>query len=98
MGGQQYAGPKITAIGDEGLAAVDDEVVAVTRVGGGRAAGIASGARFGQQEAADDFASVQRRKPFFLLLLSTEGIDRTAGKGSMSRNQHATGAAGLRDL
>src|SRR6185369_8587532 len=34
-GGQQHAGAEIAAVGDEGLAAVDDEMVAVTRVGGG---------------------------------------------------------------
>ena len=52
-GGQQHAGAQVAAVGDEGLAAVDDEFVPFTLVGGGGAAGIAAGIGLGQQETAD---------------------------------------------
>ena len=55
---QQHSGAQIAAVGDEGLAAVYDEFVAFTLVGGGCAAGIASGAGLGQQEAADLLSGV----------------------------------------
>ena len=80
-GGKQNAGAEIAAVGDEGLAAVDDKLVAFPLVRGGDAAGVAAGVRFGQQEAADHFAGVERRQPFLLLLLGAEGVDRVAGTG-----------------
>ncbi len=94
-GGKQNTGAEITAVSDEGFAAVDDEVIAVAGVGGGGTTGVTAGVRFGQQKAADFFAAVECRQPLLFLLFSAEGLDRAAAEGGMRRDQNATGAAGF---
>ena len=97
-GGQEDAGPQIAAVGDEDLAAVDDELVAFPLVHGGNATGVAAGVRFGQEEAADRVAGVQGGQPLFLLLLGAEGVDRAAAKRGVGRDKYAAGTAGLGNL
>ncbi len=64
-GGEEHAGPLVAAVGDEDLAAVDDEMVAVALVGGGDGGRVAAGVGFGEEEATDDLAGVQAGSHFF---------------------------------
>src|SRR5713226_1715564 len=57
------------AAGDEDLAAVDDEVVALLPRGGGDAGHVGAGVRLGDRERGDLLAANRRDDPFALLLL-----------------------------
>ena len=95
VGGKKDAGSPIAAVGNKDLGAVDDEFISFAPVGSGDSTGVASGIRFGKEEAADDIATVQGREPFFLLFRGAEGIDRAAGKGGVSGDKNAAGTACL---
>src|SRR6185369_1467387 len=98
MGGKENAGAEAGAVGDEGLAAVDDNLVPLTAVHGRHAGDVAPDIRFGEEDAADLPAGGQVREISLLLRLGAETVDRVASKGGMGRDQHTAGAAGLGDL
>ena len=62
-------------------------MIAVTGVGCSGAACVTAGIRFGEEEAADFLAAVERRQPLFFLLFGAEGIDRTAAERGVCRNK-----------
>src|SRR6185369_10714123 len=53
MGGKEYAGTEAGAVGDEGLAAVDDDLFPLAAIHGGHAGDVAPHIRFGEEDAAD---------------------------------------------
>src|SRR6266851_2657039 len=60
------------AAGDEDLAAVDDEVVALLPRGGGDARHVGAGVRLGDRERGDLLTADRRDDPFAFLLLGPE--------------------------
>lgn len=82
------------AVGDEGLRAVDDEVVAVGDRGRGDRGEVGAGAGFGQRDGADLLAGDHRREPAFVLLIGTER-DEVRGDEivlTVDRHRHVGGA------
>jgi len=65
----------VQAVADEGLAAVDDVLVAVTDRGGADVLQVAAGARLGHRDGEDGLAGGAARQPLRLLLLGAEPVD-----------------------
>ena len=72
-------------VGDEGLRAVEDVVVALVDRGSGGAAGVAAGARLGEAEAAEHAAGGQQRDVLAALLVGAELDDRATCRGWCGR-------------
>ena len=80
-------------VGDEDLAAVDDELVAEA-AGCGRDAGdVRSGIRLGDGQGGDLLAADRRHEPALLLLLGPELEHRRGGHLGLDGNRHPEPAA-----
>ena len=81
---QQIAGRRCVAVGDEGLAAVDDDLVAVRREARRHAGGVGARARLGDGERGEAAIGDARQQPL-LLLLAAEIDQRLHARGSWWR-------------
>src|SRR6266849_5271735 len=77
------------AAGDEDLAAVDDEVVALLPRGGGDARHVGAGIGLGDRERRDVLPADGRDDPFALLLLSPEFEDGWGRHLGLNVDRHA---------
>src|SRR5256886_3250607 len=82
-----------SAVGDEDLSAVDDELVAEAACRGGDSCHIRPGVRLGDGESGDLLASDRRDEPAPLLLLGAEAEDRRRRHLGLHRHGHAEAAA-----
>ena len=73
---QQGEAAAVERVGNPGLGAVDDIVVAVTRRHGADRLEVGSGIGLGQRQAAADFAGGEPGQPLGLLLRRAEALDR----------------------
>src|SRR6266849_1496237 len=80
------------AAGDEDLAAVDDEVVALLPRGGGDAGYAGDGVRLGDRERGDVLAADRRDDPFAFLLLGPELEDGWRRHLGLNVDRHAQAA------
>ena len=71
----------LAAVGDPGLGAVDDVVVAVAHRAGDQRGGVRAGLRLGQAVAAEQLAADQVGQPARALLVGAELGQREAGQG-----------------
>src|SRR5712691_5021345 len=77
------------AAGDEDLAAVDDEVVALLPRGGGDAGYVGAGVRLGDRERGDVLTADRRDDPFAFLLLGPELEDGRRRHLGLNVDRHA---------
>ncbi len=77
----------VLAVGDEGLAAVDDVVVAVAPCGRGDAGDVGAGTRFGHGEGEDRLTGDGAGQPAGLLLLV--GLVQQVGQGDVGLQRQA---------
>ena len=84
------------AVGDEGLAAVDDDLVALLAEGRAHAGGVGSRTRFGDRQRAEAALGDARQQP--LLLLLGAPVDQRLHAVVVGGPDDAGGGAGLADL
>ncbi|MNK91885.1 hypothetical protein D3C87_1120020 [compost metagenome] len=96
------------AIGDEGLATIDDDLVAVLPEGGPHAGGVRAGPRLGDGQRTQTTLSDARQQPLLLLLgapvdqrlhaVVIGGPDDPGGRARFTDLSHATQVGGVRHL
>src|SRR5262245_48714450 len=77
------------AVGDPGLAAVEQPAVFRPAGASPHARGVRTRIRLGQSEAADDFAGGHPRQIFLSLLFAAEGVDRVHAERTLNRREAA---------
>ena len=82
-----------SAVGDEGLGAVDHVLVAVALGRGADAGDVGAGARLGDPEQADQLALDGGDQIALLLILGAEQVDRRRGHVGVDREAHVEAAA-----